>query len=137
MLKGFFDNIGNTRKSVIHTRGIPPKMADRSKIEIPAKKPIEMILEKSVEIQKPDPRIVEFTDAKIKGIKSRGVDYSQGQDDCPICGSVINYTWSVADGFTVFECTGKDCLPYPTGGAMKRRLNGEPKLMAERYRKGK
>lgn len=61
-------------------------------------------------------------------------DYIQGQRPCPVCGGVVNYTWSRREGFKEFECDTNDCLPWPMGGAKRRRANGEPKIIAERYR---
>ena len=58
--------------------------------------------------------------------------YVQGQDRCPICQGIVNYTWSHFQGFIVYECSKNDCLPWPMGGARGRRENGEPKLMAKK-----
>lgn len=43
----------------------------------------------------------------------------QGQATCPICGGVVNYTYSKFEGFTTYECSKNDCLPWPVGGGKK------------------
>ena len=77
-----------------------------------------------------------FLKEVLRGIQEETAgQYVQGQDKCPICGGVVNYTWSQFAGFSVYECSENDCLPFPDGGAKRRRENGEPKLVAARYRK--
>jgi hypothetical protein len=60
--------------------------------------------------------------------------FLQGQDKCPICGGVVNYTYSKYDGFTVYECSKNDCLPWPDGGAKLRRESGQPQIVPTRYK---
>jgi len=57
------------------------------------------------------------------------------QKKCPICGSPINYVYEQGKGFTVYECTGNDCLPWPVGGARKRREAGLPPIIPTRFEK--
>jgi len=56
------------------------------------------------------------------------IGYVQGQDVCPICKGVVNYTYSRFEGFTLYECSSNDCLPWPNGGAKKRREDGLSKI---------
>lgn len=74
-----------------------------------------------------------FQDIMIPKVEP--VQYIQGQDKCPICGGVVNYTYSKFSGFTVYECSMNDCLPWPVGGAKKRREAGLPQLIPTRYQK--
>ena len=62
-------------------------------------------------------------------------DYVQGQQTCPICEGVVNYTWSQFEGFLRYECSTNDCLPWPEGGARQRREVGLPKVIPTRYAK--
>ena len=59
--------------------------------------------------------------------------YIQGQDKCPVCEGIVNYIFSMAEGFIQYECSNNDCLPWPVGGAMKRREVGLPQIVPTRY----
>ena len=74
----------------------------------------------------------EFQTEVADHIKTTAGDYVQGQKECPVCGGIVDYAWSKIKGFTLFECTSKDCLPYPDGGARRRRLAGEPPIVVDR-----
>lgn len=84
--------------------------------------------------QDQDPLVVSFFQEIIIPI-IEPVDYIQGQRNCPICGGVVNYTYSKFEGFIKYECSTNDCLPWPEGGAKKRREVGLPKIIATRYQK--
>jgi hypothetical protein len=81
------------------------------------------------------PAAEKFYDALTTKFKEDGVGYIQGQDVCPICKGVINYTYHKMQGFLVYECSDNDCLPWPDGGAKKRRIAGLLKLEPTRYQK--
>ena len=81
--------------------------------------------------------VADFLKNKLDYIKKETAgQYVQGQDICPICGGTVDYTWSQFHGFTVFECSKNDCLPFPSGGAKKRREAGLPKIISTRFRRG-
>ncbi len=60
--------------------------------------------------------------------------FLQGQGKCPICGGVVNFTYSKYNGFTVYECSKNDCLPWPDGEAKLRRESGQPQIVPTRYK---
>ena len=59
----------------------------------------------------------------------------KGQDICPICGGIVNYEYTKFSGFTIYECSTNDCLPWPDGGAKKRRESGLLRLTPTRHQK--
>jgi hypothetical protein len=71
----------------------------------------------------------------IDEIEQGGTLYIQGQRVCPICGGVVNYTYHRVQGFILYECSEKDCLPWPVGGAKQRREAGLPAIVPDRYQK--
>jgi len=62
-------------------------------------------------------------------------DWYEGQRECPICKGTIIYRWERGKGFTIYECSTNDCLPWPVGGAKKRREAGLSSTVPTRYEK--
>lgn len=83
-----------------------------------------------------DPRVEQSLRQIVQNIKKESsASYVQGQDICPVCGGLINYIWSQFHGFIHYACSGKDCLPFPAGGANQRFLEKEiPELSSEKLR---
>lgn len=77
--------------------------------------------------------IYDFLASKMQEV--RETYFLQGQGKCPICGGIVNYTYSKYDGFTVYECSDNDCLPWPVGGAKMRRETGLPEIIPTRYKR--
>lgn len=77
--------------------------------------------------------IVRYRNSSNIDVFEEGSGFIVGYDECPICGGEIEYVYIFGSGFLFYECADKDCLPYPIGGARKRRLNGEPKIVPEKF----
>ena len=53
-----------------------------------------------------------FLFRKLKHFRDNTASYIQGQDKCPLCGALVDYTWSVVQSWISLECD-KGCVLLP------------------------
>lgn len=139
MRKGFFEiEPDKSIQPIKRVRKAPAKKAevDKTKKRFIENLKLQSKQDREETIHQNNPLVVgpfvkameETKEIILKKSKQWGFDGIHGSAICPICNGKVQWYWSKAAGFEYYECLDKDCLPWPIGGALRRRVNGEAKI---------